>query len=147
MPVGRGRYRIVFFGPSVGTGVTDGHLVSVHAVAKTNAASAPYCVANEAVCGELGRFFGLPIPPGGVVYSPTSNQLFYASLNFSLTAHALPPVNTTKCVKQLPELSAGLLLFDILIDNSGRHARNFSVDFSPRQPTMNIFDHGPALFA
>jgi hypothetical protein len=63
-----------------------------------------------------------------------------------LTGDALPPVNTTKCVKELPDLSAGLLLFDILIANSDRHGRNFSIDFSSRPAMMNVFDHGHALF-
>lgn len=146
MSVGRGRYRIVFLGPPLGSGVGEGRVVSVQAVAKTNTANVPYCVANEVVCGELGRFLGLDIPPGGVVYSPTGNpQLFYASLSFNLTGTSLPPVNTTKCVQLLPREPTGLLLFDILIANSDRHGRNFSVDFSQRPPTMNIFDHGHAL--
>jgi hypothetical protein len=144
MPAGSGRYRIVFFGPSLGTGVGDGHLVSLNAVAKTNVPITPYCVANELMCGELGRFLGLPVPPGGVVYAPNGN-LFYASLNFNLTGNTLPPVNTTRCVGELPQLSAGVLLFDILIANPDRHGRNFSVDFSSKPATMNVFDHGHAL--
>jgi hypothetical protein len=144
MPAGSGRYRIVYFGPSLGTGVSDGHLVSVNAVAKTNVPSAPYCVANELMCGELGRFLGLPVPPGGVVYAP-DGKLFYASLSFNLTGNTLPPVNTTRCVKELPEMSAGVLLFDVLVANPDRHGRNFSVDFSSRPPMMNVFDHGHAL--
>jgi hypothetical protein len=145
MPAGSGRYRIVYFGPSLGSGVSDGHLVSVDAVAKTNGPSAPYCVANELICAELGRLVALPVPPGGVVYAP-DGKLFYASLNFNLTGNTLPPVNTTRCVKELPELSTGLLLFDILIANSDRHGRNFSVNFSSKPPQMNVFDHGHAMF-
>jgi hypothetical protein len=144
---GRGRYRIVYVGQPIGSGITDGHGVTVPGVAKTNGNSAPYCVPNEVICGELGRFLGLPIPPGGVCYSPSSNhQLFYVSLDFNLTGNTLPPVNTTNCIKQLPYQSAGLLLFDILIANADRHGRNLSVDFSAKPPTMNIFDHGHALF-
>jgi hypothetical protein len=145
MPAGSGRYRIVFFGPSLGSGVSDGHLVSVNAVAKTNVPATPYCVANELICGELGRFLGLPVPPGGVVYAP-DGKLFYASLNFNLTGNALPPVNATRCAEELHDLSTGLLLFDILVANSDRHGRNFSVDFSSKPPMMNVFDHGHAMF-
>ena len=147
MPACRGRYRIVFLGPAIGSGTTDGRIVSVNAVAKTNGSTAPYCVPNEIVCGELGRLLGLSVPPGGVVYSPQSNnRLFYASLDFNLTGNTLPPVNTTKCVKLLPRESSGLLIFDILIGNCDRHNKNISVDFSKKPPTMNIFDHGHALF-
>ena len=108
--------------------------------------NAPYCVPNEVVCGEIGRFLGLPVPPAGVVYTPKGDDLFYASLDFNLTGNALPPVNVTKCVSVLPRESAGVLLFDILIANSDRHGRNLSVDFSAKPPRMNIFDHGHALF-
>jgi hypothetical protein len=147
MSAGRGRYRISYVGPSVGSGITDGRLGSVPAIVKTNGDNAPYCVANEVACGEIGRFLGLPVPLGGVCYSPTSNpKLFYASLDFNLPGRILPPTNVTTCVKQLPRLSSGVLLFDILIGNCDRHGRNISVDFSTKPPNMNIFDHGHALF-
>src|SRR4051812_16273732 len=110
-----GRYRILFVGPKLGTGVGDVHLVTLQAVAKANCATTPYCIANEVICGEIGRFLGLPIPSAGVVHSINGNGLFYASLNFNLTGTTLPPINTTECVKQLPKESAGVLLFDIFI--------------------------------
>jgi hypothetical protein len=126
--------------------VSDAQIVSIHAVAKRNGPKVPYCVANEVLCGEIGRFLGLPVPPSGVVYPPKGNDLFFASLDFNLTGNTLPPLNTTKCAQMLPELSAGVLLFDILIANSDRHGRNLSVDFSSKPPTMNVFDHGHAVF-
>jgi len=126
--------------------VTDSQIVSIPGVAKKNCPNAPYCVANEVVCGEIGRFLGLPVPPAGVSYPPKGNDLFYATLDFNLTGNTLPPVNSTKCVEVLPEESAGLLLFDILIANSDRHGRNFSVDYSSKPPKMNVFDHGHAMF-
>jgi hypothetical protein len=146
MPAGGDRYRTTFLGPLLGSGVGESQVVSIPAVAKKNGANAPYCVPNEVTCGEIGRFLGLPVPPAGVVYPPKGNELFYASLDFNLTGNALPPVNVTKCAEVLPKVSAGVLLFDILIANSDRHGRNLSVDFSARPPKMNIFDHGHALF-
>jgi hypothetical protein len=145
MPVGSARFRIVYLGQPIGAGVSEGVIVSVHAVAKKNGPKSPYCVANEVVCGEIGRFLGLPIPPAGVVYSPKGNDLFFASLDFNLTGNTLPPLNATKCVQVLPDISTGVLLFDILIANSDRHGRNLSVDFSTKPPAMNVFDHGHAL--
>lgn len=145
--LGRGRSRVLYLGQPIGSGTTDGSNASVPVVAKTNCQKAPYCVPNELVCGELGRFLGLPVPAGEVCYSNSSNhQLFYVSLNFNLIGSTLPPVNTTRCIKELPVESAGLLLFDILIGNADRHGRNFSVDFGVKPPIMNIFDHGHALF-
>ncbi|SPE45379.1 hypothetical protein SBA7_80016 [Candidatus Sulfotelmatobacter sp. SbA7] len=146
MPGGGARYRIVYFGPLLGLGVGDGRHVSLSAVAKSNSPNTPYCVANEVICAEIGRFLGLPIPPAGVIYAPNGTQLFYASLDFNLAGNDLPPVNVTKCVKLLPKESAGVLLFDMLIANSDRHGQNFSVDFLSRPPKMNVFDHGHAMF-
>ena len=139
MPAGSGRFRIVFLGPSLGAGVSDGLTVSIHAVAKKNGPKAPYCVANEVVCGEIGRFLGLPVPPSGVVYPPTGNELFFASLDFNLTGNTLPPLNTTKCVQLLPELSAGVLLFDILIANSeDRKNSSLPCDFLRIAPSSRL---------
>ena len=47
---------------------------------------------------------------------------------------------------ELAELSAGLLLFDVLIGNSDRHRGNFAVDWSVAPPRMSVFDHSHALF-
>ena len=146
MPTGSGRYRATLLGIPLGAGVSEVQVVSIPALAKKNGLNAPYCVANEVVCGEIGRFLGLPIPPAGVVYPSKGNDLFYASLDFNLTGNTLPPVNVTKCVQLLPEMSTGVLLYDILIANSDRHGRNLSVDFASKPPTMNVFDHGHALF-
>lgn len=141
------RARVLCLGQPIGSGVTDGRSASVSGVAKMNCVAAPYCVANELVCAELGRFLGLPVPPGAVCYSNSANpQLVYVSLNFNLVGNSLPPVNTTLCVKELPEQSAGVLLFDILIGNADRHGRNLAVDWLAKPPIMSVFDHGHALF-
>jgi hypothetical protein len=146
MALGSGRYRITLIGVPLGSGVTDSQIVSIPGVAKKNCASTPYCVANETICGEIGRFIGLPVPPAGIVYPPKGNDLFYASLDFNLVGVNLPPVNVTLCAELLPDLSTGVVVFDVLIANSDRHGRNLSVDFSPTPPVMNVFDHGHALF-
>ena len=140
-----GAYRIAAVGSQLGIGAAESVNLTVHAIGKTNGPNAPYCIANEMVCAELGRFLRLPVPPGGIVTSPAPAPM-YASLNFNLTGIALPPVIPSGCAKIFPQLAAGLLLFDILIANSDRHAANLSVDFSVRPPQMNVFDHSHALF-
>ncbi len=139
-------YRIESFGRQLGIGVAGSRYVYLSAVAKENsAAAAPYCIPNELICGELGRFLRLPVPPVGIV-SQTSGGPLFASLDFNLTGNSLPPVNVANCVRVLPSLSTGLLLFDIWVANCDRHAENFSVDFYGTPPQMNIFDHSHALF-
>jgi hypothetical protein len=101
------------------------------------------------ICGEIGRFLGLPVPPGAIVHAPGNPlaEFWFASLDFNLTGTTLPPVDVDDCVDQLPDLSTGLLLFDLLVANCDRHAGNFAVDFlASGGPRMSVFDHGHALF-
>lgn len=141
----RGIYRIESMGRQLGIGVAASRYVNLSAVAKENVSAAPYCIPNELICGELGRFLRLPVPPFGIV-SQTRGGVRFASLDFNLAGNALPPVDIANCLRILPSLSAGLLLFDIWVANCDRHAANFSVDFLATPPQMNIFDHSHALF-
>jgi hypothetical protein len=142
-----GKHRIITFGPPVGIGATASYYVTIQAVAKVNGAPAPYCVPNEIICAEIGRFLGLPVPPWGVVSAPNmADPHWFASLDFNLTGNALPPVDPQICFAQLPDLATGLFLFDTLIANSDRHNGNFSVDTLVNPPQMNVFDHSHALF-
>ncbi len=70
----------------------------------------------------------------------------FASLDFNLTGVALPPVDPFQCAGTFPDLSAGLLLFDILVANCDRHRGNLSADLLAKPPQMNVFDHSHALF-
>lgn len=138
-------YRLLAYGKQVGIGVAGALYVTLSAVAKTNSAAAPYCVPNELICGELARMLRLPVPPVGVIVRPGDTPLI-ASLDFNLTGNSLPDVDVAQCITDLPDLSAGLLMFDIWIANLDRHRGNFSVDFLAKPPQMNIFDHSHALF-
>ena len=137
-------YRIEALGRQLGIGAAGARYVQLSAVAKDNS-QAPYCIPNELICGELGRFLRLPVPPVGIV-SQASGAPLFASLDFNLTGNSLPPVNVAQCVQQLPRLSAGLVLFDIWVANCDRHPENFSVDFLSNPPQMNVFDHSHAFF-
>jgi len=141
------RYRLLSFDRQMGIGVAGAMQVTVSAVAKTNSDEAPYCVPNEVICAELGRFLRLPIPPCGIVRQPqVPGAHWFASMDFNLTGNSLPPVDPQRCVKELPHECAGLLLFDVLVGNCDRHRRNFAVDFSTSLPQMSVFDHSHALF-
>jgi hypothetical protein len=86
-------------------------------------------VPNELICAEIGRFLCLPVSPEGIIHAPNvTPEDWFASLDFNLTGTALPPVDTAACVASLPDPSAGLLLFDILIANCDRHRGSFAVD-------------------
>ncbi len=143
----QGRYRIISFGRQIGIGVAGSYNIAISAVAKRNSSNAPYCIPNESICAEIGRFLHLPIPPSGIVYAPNAQpQSWFASLDFNLVGATLPPVDTTACVARVPDLSTSLLLFDTLMTNCDRHRGNFAVDFLAQPPKMSVFDHSHALF-
>lgn len=136
-------YKLRALGRQVGVGVAGTHYATLEAFAKDNTA-VPYCIPNELICAELARFLRLPMPPTALVADGT-NAPWFASLSFDLNGNTLPPVDPARCVKELPELSTGLLLFDIWVGNCDRHVGNFQVDFSTKPPHMDIFDHSHAL--
>ena len=140
-------YRILSFDRQLNTGVADTWQISVSAVGKCNTPAVPYAVANEFVCGELGRFLGLPVPPCGLVHAPgQAITTWFASLDFNLSGNSLPPVDPQACWQYLPDLSTGLLVFDALVANADRHRANLSVDTLLRPTRMAVFDHSHALF-
>lgn len=142
-----GQYRVVSFDKHMQVGVAGAMQVTVSAVAKTNGPSAPYAMPNELICAELARFIRLPVPPSGIVRPSQPGQpLWFASMDFNLTGNSLPPVDLTRCWADLPNLSTGLLLFDILVANCDRHRGNFAVDWGVSPPQMSVFDHSHALF-
>lgn len=145
MALGR-RFRIVAVGRQVGIGVADSHYITVSAVAKQNSANAPYCMPNELICAEIAQFLRLPVPSFAIVReSDPKAEPWFASLDFNLTSTSLPPIDPAQCMASLPDLSMGLLLFDILVTNSDRHRGNLAVDMSVTPPRMTIYDHSHAF--
>ena len=99
------------------------------------------------ICGEIGRFLRLPVPPCGVVYaSDIDPSYWFASLDFNLVGEALPPVDPADCVKRLTDMATGIIVFDLLVGNPDRHVENISMDALGKPPSLNLFDHGVALF-
>ena len=141
-----GVYRIKSREGPVGIGAAGSFWLTISAVGKPNSDGVPYCIPNEFICGEIGRFLRLPVPPGGLVKVRDEDPpRLFASLDFNFTGESLPPIDATRCVERLPDLSTGVLIFDILIANSDRNHGNISVDFSTDPPQMSVFDHGHAL--
>jgi hypothetical protein len=70
----------------------------------------------------------------------------FVSFKYGSSGVTPDDVNPAECAKHLPQLAAGIVLFDALIANSDRHTSNLKVD-SPLQPTeIEVFDHDHALF-
>jgi hypothetical protein len=58
-----GLYSLLAIGSRVaGTGVLHSYHASLKSIVKNNEV-VKYCIPNEFICAEIGRFIGLPIPP------------------------------------------------------------------------------------
>jgi hypothetical protein len=144
-------YRMVTKGDQLGIGVAGSHFIRVSAVAKKpSPGKLPYCIPNELICGEIGRFLRLRIPPCAVVRSSDPpREVWFASLDFTEAGDTPAPVGVkgcAACATKEPDLSTGLLCFDILIANPDRHGGNIAFDVYRRRPQLRIFDHSHALF-
>ncbi len=142
-------HRAVFFPNAAAAGAEgpDAYgqgLGSTQAWHKTNREHNPYCVTNELISAEIGSFLRLPIPPFAITYG-ADGTCFFSSLYFNFDREQLPPVDPEQAWAHLPELCAGVVVFDILIGNCDRHDENLVVDQVTGPRTMQVFDHDQAL--
>lgn len=130
-------YKIKNFGHPVEDGVSQAIHIGVNGIAKKSSIENPNIIFNELLSSKIGQVLLLPIPPGFLIES--ENDKYFASLNFNLAGHNLPPVNTTKIIQNHPQLVWGVLLFDALILNYDRHKKNIAYFESKNK--VQIFDH------
>jgi hypothetical protein len=135
------KYKVWGWGASVGQGATSSVYVGMSAIAKKATAATPYIVGNELVCNIIARMLLLPCPPGALLQK--NGDVYFCSLDFNTAGQALPPITPSTVVSDLPELSWGITLFDVLIMNSDRHRQNISYNAQTKEVT--IFDHSHAF--
>lgn len=111
---------------------------------RINPAHNKYCIPCEYICGKLGEFIGLPVPPFAITDGGDRGKCF-SSLDFNFNREKLPHIVPEKCMEFMPEISAGVLAFDILIANEDRHDENLLVDMVSQPSEMHVFDHDQAL--
>lgn len=116
---------------------------SIAAFAKKVTPAFPYVVANEFVCAGLAQVLGLPVPPACLLRHPDGP--WFASIDFEPPGGKLPPVDPAACFAELPDLSTGVLFFDILVANQDRHPKNLRLDMIAGVPRLNVFDHERCL--
>lgn len=137
------RYKLLARHGAVGVGATAPDFVAVSGIAKSSSVQHPYTVANELLCGRLGRTIGLPIPPGFIVED--SGVPWHVSLNFNLAGQQLPPADCAALVQAHPGLAGGIVVFDAWIVNGDRHPGNIAFDQTSQR--VNVFDHSHAFYA
>jgi hypothetical protein len=121
----------------------QGYAVAWH---RSNWESSPFAIWNELICGEIGRFLRLPVPPFAMTRSELAdNARLFTSLDFACTRAKLPRIIPEFCVQRLEPLCAGVLAFDILIANEDRHDENLVVDQVMQPREMHVYDHDQAL--
>lgn len=135
------KYKVFGVGSAVGEGASNSFHVGVAAIGKKAAANQPNVVINELFCSTLASYLFLPCPPGLLLEN--NGETYFCSLNFNLAGQALPPAPILEVVAQCPELSWGITLFDVLIMNPDRHAKNLSFDRQTKD--VQIFDHSHAF--
>lgn len=135
------RYKVWAWGGPVGRGATGATFVGMAAVAKKSGAAEPHIVANELACNIIARMLLLPCPPGALL--DKNGDVYFCSLDFNSAGQALPPINAATVVSDLPELSWGITLFDVLVMNDDRHNQNISYNTATKEVT--IFDHSHAF--
>lgn len=147
-------YVRVWHGP-VGTGVSGTRYVELFGYAKVSEPDDnPYVVVNELVAARIGALIGLPVPPGMLIPTPApAIGAGWVTMSFLNAPGALPPVNAGKAVAALPNVAAGVVVFDILIANSDRHGGNLALTAGPVLAAggpapgdrLEVFDHSHAL--
>ncbi|SMP75837.1 hypothetical protein SAMN06265222_12022 [Neorhodopirellula lusitana] len=103
-----------------------------------------YLIANEHICGNVGWYLRIPIPPFATMRKGNSTR-FFASLDFGSNITRPPDMQPHLVAEKLPKLATGVTLFDIFIANPDRHEGNLKVDCRFNPTTMDVFDHDQAL--
>lgn len=124
-------------------GTNEAWIISCEAIGKTNN-DHRYMIANEWIAANIAQFLRLPIPPFALLRKSPATAMF---ASYSFEGDTLPnDVRPAECVREHPDLCAGILVFDILIANCDRHRGNIKVDNPNRPKRVYIIDHDHAIF-
>lgn len=127
-----------------GVGSGNGSIPAKH---KWSCDASPYCVANEFICGEIGRILRLPIPPFAITHpAGMPNFNLFSTVLVDFNGRDYSPVLPEECVSSMPGICTGILLFDVLIANGDRHDENLLVDQMVDPRDIRVIDHDAALF-
>jgi hypothetical protein len=131
---------------NAGQGVNDSWILTSQSIGKANSDVSPYLIANELICANIATFLRLPVPPFALMRKSRTEKGMFASLSFGSKDPTPDDAVPSHCIRCLPELCAGVLLFDVLIANPDRGVHNLKVDdpFNPK--LLHVYDHERALF-
>lgn len=109
-------------------------------------------VVNEFIATSLAEQIGLPVPRFSVETRFRNDRNTGRSIGlpcFITIGVPLQSADNEACeliVTQLPQMAAGILLFDVWVANVDRHAQNILVNSRSAPTTVCSIDHDHALF-
>jgi hypothetical protein len=148
-------YRAIFREDQFGWASVDedaygaGYVGAIH---KRKHPDRPYRFPNEFICGHLAHYILLPCPPFAITYFDSQEGVeikqssLFSSLDFDFERDSFPPPDFDACYREMPELCAGILAFDIFVANPDRRRGNIWCDDTLTPTKILIFDHDIALF-
>lgn len=141
------------WGDPVGRGASASRFVEIDGYAKKAAAATPFVVVNEFVASRLGSAAGLPIPPGCLLVGDGPGEAAWVTLSYLPERRFLPDADPGEVVAALPEIAAGVVVFDFIIANTDRNASNLALTRGPvltsdgvqDRQRLEVFDHSHAV--
>lgn len=139
-------------GVPIGRGVSGACWIAIAgnpraAIGKRNGAqnASRYTIFNELIAYRVAQRLQLPMPDG-FVHKPADAEPFFVQLNFNPETDLPPPVDPAWMVKERAALAARILLFDVFIVNTDRHAGNLAVVRRREgESDVYVYDHSHAL--
>jgi hypothetical protein len=128
------------YSESEGINVDNTFDIECQAFGKSPSDVSPYLIANEWIAASIAQFLQLPIPPFSIMGRKRPQSRMFASYSFDgvrKNDKKTVPANPDALYKAFPDACTGIVLFDILIANFDRHARNIRVD-KPDKPTTRF---------
>lgn len=142
--------RVVQWRNPAGDRAGDVTPVELHGFAKISTTDKPNVVANEFVAHRIGSLMGLPVVPGAaMLVSASGHTLAWVSLAFDGDVRKqTPSIKPEQLATAEPDLTAGIVVFDLLIANLDRHRRNLAYRRAgrPKGERVALFDHDHSLW-
>lgn len=141
------------WGDPVGRGASASRYVEIDGYAKSAVAGTPFVVVNEFVASRLGLAGGLPVPPGCLLVGDGAAEPAWVTLSYLPERRFLPEVDPREVVAAVPELAAGVVVFDFIIANTDRNSGNLALTRGPvltadgvqDRQRLEVFDHSHAV--
>lgn len=105
-----------------------------------------YLLANEWICGCVGWYLRLPVPPFALMRKSPTSRRYFGSLDYGAKQVTPTDMRGDRLCVCLPNEATGVILFDALVANPDRHEGNLKVDDRLNPTRIELFDHDQGMF-